>query len=214
MSSSSPSKLIRRPELVDLRRQQPAVPAGQFSEQIEFEKVASSRTLELTPDEAYRNGLAEGEKLGRAATLKEISPVLDELRAFARGLAIVREQRLMELEGELLDVATELARRILRAELETSTEAAARLARACIEEAAGQKGLVLRAAAADLERVRRYVADLELDLADGGICVEADADLPRGAVVLHTPLRVYDGRPERLLGAARLRAEQALRSLP
>jgi flagellar assembly protein FliH len=210
MSSSS---YVRRPELVDLRRQEPAVAAALFSEQVAFEKLAGGAARELTPDEAYRNGLAEGEQRGREATLKEITPVLDELRAFARGLAIVREQRLLDVEAELLGVASELARRILRAELATDTEAAGRLARACIEEASGQGPLVLRAAAADLECVRRWVSELELDLADGGIRIEADPALERGAVVLVTPTRSYDGRPERLLGEARRRAE-ALRSLP
>jgi flagellar biosynthesis/type III secretory pathway protein FliH len=204
MSSSS---YVRRPELFDLRRGAPPLPTGQFSEQVGFEKLADGAARELTPDEAYRNGLAEGEQLGRAATLKEITPVLDELRAFARGLAIVREQRLMDAEAELLGVAAEIARRILRAELEHAGEAAGRIARACIEEAALERPLRLRANPADLECVRRYVAELELDLADGGIALEADASLPRGGVVLHTPVRAYDGRPERLLGAARRRVE-------
>jgi hypothetical protein len=56
------------------------------------------------------------------------------------------------------------------------------------------------------------VAELELDLADGGIQLEADPELPRGGVVLVAPGRVYDGRPERLLGAARRRVE-AMRGL-
>jgi flagellar assembly protein FliH len=208
MSSSS---YVRRPELVDLRQRAPVNAPGQFDPQLAFERVPGA-ARELTPDEAYRNGLAEGEKLGRSATLKELTPVLDELRAFARGLAIVREQRLMDVEAELLDVASEIARRILRAELELQPEAAGRLARACIEEAADQRPLVLRAAPADLECVRRYVAELELDLADGGIRIEADPALARGGVVLVAPARVYDGRPERLLGAARRRVE-ALKGL-
>jgi flagellar biosynthesis/type III secretory pathway protein FliH len=208
----SSSEYVRRPELVDLLQRVPAVVPGQFSPRLEFERLAGGAARELTPDEAHRNGLAEGEKLGRAATLKELTPVLDELRAFARGLAIVREQRLMDAEAELLELASEIARRILRAELELAPEAAGRLARACIEEAGAQRPLRLRAAPADLECVRRYVAELELDLADGGIQLEADPELPRGGVVLVAPGRVYDGRPERLLGAARRRVE-AMRGL-
>ena len=61
--------------------------------------------------------------------------------------------------------------------------------------------------------VRRWVSELELDLADGGIRVEADPQLARGAVVLLTPTRAYDSRPERLLGDARRRVE-ALKGLP
>lgn len=211
--SSSSANLVRRPELVDLQRQQPTVVPGQFSDQIEFEKLTGGSTRELTPDEAWRNGLAEGERLGREATLKEITPVLDELRAFARALAIVREQRLMDAEAELIDVATEIARNILHAELESNSEVVGRLARTCIEEAAGQSPLLLRAAPADVECVRRWVGDLELDLADGGIRIEADPQLARGAVVLLTPTRAYDSRPERLLGEARRRVD-ALKGLP
>jgi flagellar biosynthesis/type III secretory pathway protein FliH len=204
---------VRRPEFVDLQRQQPLAQPGQFSEQIEFERQSGGKTRELTPEEAWRNGLAEGERLGRDAMLKEVTPVLDELRAFARALAIVREQRMLDAEAELIEVATAIARNILHAELESNAEVVGRLARVCIEEAAGESPLLLRAAPADLECVRRWVSELELDLADGEIRVEADPQLARGAVVLLTPTRAYDSRPERLLGDARRRVE-ALKGLP
>jgi flagellar biosynthesis/type III secretory pathway protein FliH len=211
--SSSSANLVRRPELVDLQRQQPVVVPGTFDEQLEFEQQASGGARELTPEEAWRNGLAEGERLGREAMRKEITPVLDELRAFARALAIVREQRMLDAEAELIDVATAIARNILHAELESNSEVVGRLARVCIEEAAGESPLLLRTAPADLECVQRWVSELPLDLADGGIQMEADPQLARGAVVLLTPTRAYDSRPERLLGDARRRVE-ALKGLP
>ncbi len=205
----SSSDLIRRPSFVDLRTQDPEVAPGQFEEVIAFERIDRDAARELTPDEAHRNGLAEGEQIGRDATLKELSPVLDEFRAVAKSMAIVREQRLMDAEAVLVEAATEIARRILRAELQSDPEAVTRIARECIAELGDDGVGVLHVAPGDLERVRAYLPELELDLTDGRIQVQADPALSPGDVVLHTPARVYDGRPERLLGAARRRVDAA-----
>jgi flagellar biosynthesis/type III secretory pathway protein FliH len=207
MSSSSDAGYIRRPEWVDLQTTEPQASEETFDENVSFELIDRAGARELVPEEAYRDGLAEGEQRGRESTLKELSPVLDEFRAIAKSMAIVREQRLLDAEAELVEVATEIARRILRAELQQRPEGVVELARECIAQAADEGVMRLRVAPADLELIRAHLAEVELDLAEGQVQVEADATLEAGSVVLHTTARVYDGRPERILGAARRHVE-------
>ena len=203
----SSSNYIRRPELIDLGQTEPPSRQEEFRSEIDFETLDSSVVRELTPDEAYRNGLAEGEQLGREATLKELSPVLEEFQQIAKSMACVREQRFRDAESELVQIAGELTRRILRAELSQDSDAVARMAQACINEAAEEGPLTLRVCASDVDRIRTYFSELELDLADDDVQLVADDRLEPGSVVLETPLRAYDGRAERILAAAQQRAE-------
>lgn len=198
----SSSELLERPAWIDLQGGTPPGKVDDFVETSEFEAVARAAQLMRAPDEAFRNGLVEGEQRGRAAARKELEPVITELRELGRALASLRADRLSELEGELLGIACELARRILHADLSTPRDAVIRLARVCLEEAAGETGLVLRVSPSELELVRVHAAELELDLADGGISIQADASLQPGGVVLETPTRCIDGRPERILNHA------------
>jgi flagellar biosynthesis/type III secretory pathway protein FliH len=203
MSSSS---YIRRPEWVDLGRGEPPARPAHFDERVDFAGAQQALARELTPDEAYRNGLAEGEQRGRDATLKELVPALDELRRVAQAMARVREQRLADVESELLEIGSEVARRILRAELRQDGAAVLHLARACLQEAADEGPLTLRVAPTDLELVRAHLPELELELADASAALRGDPAIEPGNVVLETPRRVYDGRAERILDLARGRA--------
>jgi flagellar biosynthesis/type III secretory pathway protein FliH len=202
MSTSEP----RQPELLDLRAKLPASPARGFVEQAQFERLSTAPPRTPSRDEIFQSGVAEGERLGRSAAMKELEPVIAELREIGRALAGVREQRLAAVEAELIEVATELARRILHGELAQPRDAVVRMARACVEEAADEGALVLRAAAADVELLRTHAAELAHDLAEGSITIQADPALEAGGVVLESRTRCYDGRPARVLNAARARA--------
>jgi flagellar biosynthesis/type III secretory pathway protein FliH len=206
----SSSEYIRRLSLVDLQQEAPPPLTPDFSIHSEFPRTEIGRSTEATPEEAYRNGLAEGEERGRAAALKEIGPVLEELRSVTSSMASVRHQRLADVEDELAQVAARAARRILHGELEQADDIVLRMARACTEEAKDEGSLVLHVAPADAELIRTHVPELELDLADGAIQIQPDPLIQAGSVVLETPIRCYDGRPERILENAvqQLRAQE------
>lgn len=194
-----------RGELVAPARSVPAFEPGNFA-------AVTTRAPRLSPEEAYAQGLAEGERRGRDEAVKELVPVIAELRELARSLGNVRSRRLAELEGELVDLACEIARRVLHGELALGGEAVARLARALIEAAADEERLVLHCSPADVDLLRAHASELELDLADGGVQLAADPKLEPGSVVLETARRCFDGRPDRVLAAARPRAGSEGRS--
>jgi len=195
----SSSESFRRPTWTNLQDQVPQAAREDFVEESEFARVQVGESPEPSPDEAYRNGLAEGEKRGRDAALKELEPVIQELRSLAASISSVRQKRLDAAESELIQVATDVARRILHGELQQADDVILRMARACVEQAKEEDSLVLHVAPSDLELVRTHVPELELDLADGSIGVQADPCVTPGSVVLQTSQRCYDGRPERIL---------------
>jgi flagellar biosynthesis/type III secretory pathway protein FliH len=200
----SSSDRIERLRLIDFSKQKAEARRNAFVPCTSFEHLRQETPAQPTAEESYQRGLAEGEQRGRAAALKELTPALDALRDIAQSLAAVRAERLGAAEQDLLDVATEIARRILHGELQQGGDVVLRMARACIEEARGSEGpLTLRVAAADLEVLRAHIAELQVDLADHQLRIVPDPRVERGGVVLETVGRCYEGRPQRVLAAAR-----------
>ncbi|MCP4006710.1 MAG: hypothetical protein GY725_21230 [bacterium] len=195
----SSSDFLHRPELVDLHQTTPQPSPRQFTPQCEFEQAQTRPAREIDPEEAHRLGLAEGEQRARDGAMKELAPVIEELQKIALSLANLRHKRLEELEGELTETAIELTRRLIRGELRQDGDSVVRMARACLAEAAEQGVLTLRVAPSDAELLRAHIPELEVDLADASITVQADASVQAGCAVLQTPSRVFDGRPERIL---------------
>ncbi len=196
------SDYMRRLTLIDLQNEVPPEAEPDFTLQSEFPHVEITRSVEATPEEAYRNGLSEGEARGRAAALKDIEPVLEELRGITSALASARAQRLQDAEAQLAQIGADAARRILHGELAQSEDVVLRMARTCIEEAKNEGPLTLYVAPADAELVRTHLPEFELELVEGGIEVRSEPALSSGSVVLETPTRCYDGRPARILEAA------------
>lgn len=198
----SSSEHLHHPELPDLRQGTPPVRARQFVEQREFERVERRPVREISAEEAYAHGQTEGEQRGREAAARELLPAIAELQRVAASLTRVREQRLAELEDEIVDVATNVVRHVLRGELRQDSDTVLHMARACLSEAADQGELIVHVSPSDLELMRAHVPELEVDLGEARLALRADASLAPGGVVLETPHHVFDGRPERVLDAA------------
>jgi flagellar assembly protein FliH len=209
----SSSRLLERLVLTDLTREAPPAQRAGFEERVEFDRIERGPIREITPQEAYQSGLAEGERLGRQAATKELVPVIEELRALGRAMALVRAERLQAAEADVVCVATELARRILHGELAQDGDTVVRLARACIQEASQDGPAVLHVHPEDLDLVRTHAHELVLDLADAELEITPDAGIARGSCVLETPTRCFDGRPEHALetALARLRSREGTR---
>jgi flagellar biosynthesis/type III secretory pathway protein FliH len=202
MSSSDSTGPIH---LTDLQREALPETRDDFVEQTQFERVNTAPAAGPSLDDAYEAGIAEGEQLGRAATLKEMQPVIARFEELIKALSHVRERRLEETERELTDLGVEIARRVLHGELQTGNDAVVRLARACIQEAKEEGTLTLRANPNDVELLRTHLPELELDMTDQQLRVEPDPRVPAGGVILETARACYDGRPHRVLEGLRQR---------
>jgi len=199
----SSSDRLYRPNLTKLDRETPPKRENSFRGQVSFERVAAGRTAPIHPDEAYKNGLVDGEQRGRQAALKELEPILEEFRTLSRAMVDARQERIDQAERELYDIAVRIASRILHGELTQGSDVVVRMARACIQEAQAAEGLMtLHVAPVDVELIRTHLPELEVDLADASLRIAADESLHPGEVILETERRCYDGRAQRLLDAA------------
>jgi flagellar biosynthesis/type III secretory pathway protein FliH len=205
MSSSERPQPLR---LVDFGLSPRPEPRGKtFTPASDLAQLGAPRPPAPDLEEVRAQALAEGEARGRAAARKELEPALARFEELLESLAQARAQRIAAAEQDLLDIAAELARRILHGELQQGGEGALRMARACLHEAAASEGaLRLHVAPADAELLRAHLPELQLDLAERSLELVVDAGMSPGGVVVESAGRCYEGRPERVLAALAERA--------
>lgn len=120
---------------------------------------------------AVADGHAEG--LGKAAA------------ALAR-VAEAREARLTEIDGAVVEVALDVARRILERELATSPSAVVDVAKRALRAAVGSGDVVLRVSPEDEPAVREADDALRRLVERGSLSVVEDPRIGRGEVVVET----------------------------
>jgi len=141
---------------------------------------------------------AEGREAGRAAAATTL------VRAAAE-----RDRWLESARGEALDLAVEMARRILARELALAPGAVRGAAQEALRAARGRRRLRLRVHPAGAAALRDGQGD---GLAGGlgpAVAVEADPSLSPGDVVLETEAGTVDARVETRLAAFRAALEAA-----
>ncbi len=145
--------------------------------------------------EARAAGHAEGVALAAAALAR---------------CAEVREARLADVEGAVIDVALEIARQIVGRELAAAPETVVDVARRALRAAAGTGDVRLRVAAADLATVGTAEGALGALVDRGALHVVEDAGLRQGEVVVEAAGGRVDARISAQLEAFRkaLEAEE------
>lgn len=124
------------------------------------------------------------------------------VKSNARSTVTVRAQDDAEYAQEYLRLAVLLAERIIGAEIDKNPAKIAEMALRLLEQASGAKKAVLEANPIDAETLRAQTAE-----SGEPITVEANPELARGSLLVHTDLGTIDGRLtpqlERLAAALR-----------
>ncbi|MCX7961774.1 MAG: flagellar assembly protein FliH [Burkholderiales bacterium] len=159
---------------VPLRRWRPQA----FAAPAATPAAASAEDLEARRREAEQAGFAAGHAAGLAAARAEAERLGALFGAAERALALFEER----LAGELLDLAIEIARQVIRSEIATRREtvlAAAREALAMLAQEA--RAVQIHVHPADAELLRQHLAD---ELARGAWRVLEDPRIEPGGVRL------------------------------
>jgi len=150
----------------------PAVHAAQIEQQIE-QRVREARAA----------GMRDGEITGRNRAAAELKQSLDRLAQSLQELAGLRARLRHEAEADLVRLALEIARRVVRRELAVDPDALRGLVTAAIEKLRGQ----------DISRVKVHPSHAALlasclKQTSGGIAVEVVPDPSRepGSIIFET----------------------------
>jgi flagellar assembly protein FliH len=101
--------------------------------------AAAERQAEQRVREARAAGFREGEAAGRKRAAAELEPVLERLARSIQEMAGLRGQMRREAEADMLRLALEIARRVLRREMAADPDAMRGLVLAALEKLQGQE---------------------------------------------------------------------------
>jgi flagellar biosynthesis/type III secretory pathway protein FliH len=126
------------------------------------------------------------------STATAIQEAADVEAKLAAAYLVLKMRQDYALEANLdrtTELAVALAERLVGAALEIAPEKIARMAQAALSEAKGARKALIEANPIDVEALREHTASL-----GESITIEPNADLARGALVLHTDLGTLDAR--------------------
>lgn len=147
------------------------------------------RLRSLQAEMQIRVAQATEEALARGATEAQQQlegPVREAIERLARELAQLAslgERLRRDAEEDLVRLAIEIARRILRREIATDPAAVLGLAKAALERLAAREILRVRVTPSDVALLQRHLAEQGMP---DRIEVTGDANLERGAVIVET----------------------------
>lgn len=147
----------------------------------------------------YEQGYADGEHHARQLAETQLQNIADNLRAqveqVIQNLQAQYESYLQNAEAQMLELALEVARKIVREELKIQPDHALAIVRDALRRVQGFAHLRIRVNPLDLELIRQNRAAL-LHIVDGvdGIEIVEDRRVDPGGCIIETDQGVYDAR--------------------
>jgi len=147
----------------------------------------------------YEQGYADGEQHARQHAEAELQRTIESLRTqveqVIQTLQTQYESYIQDAEAQMLELALEVARKIVREELRIQPDHALAIVRDALRRVQGFAHLRIRVNPLDLELIRQNRATL-LHIVDGidGIEIVEDRRVDQGGCIIETEQGVYDAR--------------------
>ncbi len=141
--------------------------------------------LDALRRQSFQEGFQAGSEAAEKAARAGYQQALSGLRGAATAFEQARPALLAESQGELVELAFAIAKRVLRREIGVDPKAARAIASACLTEAGGAAVKRIWVHPADVGSVREGVGE--------GIEVVGDEALERGGAVVETERGRLDG---------------------
>lgn len=147
-----------------------------------------------------KKGYEQGERDGRDAALKQLEPLLQNLRQMLAELEFFRQRESRNLEKELVELALAIARKVVGREVAVRPDTVAHLMRDAIGHLEHAGPLTIRLNPADLERLSDGSLQVLKGLTEPGrVRFEADASLSVGGCFIESEAGDMDARIEQRL---------------
>jgi flagellar assembly protein FliH len=198
-SADRPESDFRRIALGEVPRECLASEAG----------ASAAASIEEIEQQAYcrgfadgeRGGFEKGEQAGREAAAGEWAGLQASVQRLLAELEGLRRRTCREMEGELVDLALAVARKITRQELSIHPQAVAAALREALDKVAHADRITVRMHPDDLQRLAVLGPSPAGDAASGRTRFEADPSVTPGGFRVETDLGDVDGRLEQQIQA-------------
>lgn len=147
--------------------------------------------------EAHTEGMRRGVEAGRQQFEEAVAQAAAALEGSAEAMRGAREQFLASLEPQVVELALEIARRILQRDARTDRDLVTTTVRNALRHLADREQMLIRVNPADLEGLRAQKVRLLEDFEDvREIMVQADEAISPGGCIVESRLMQVDARIE------------------
>jgi flagellar biosynthesis/type III secretory pathway protein FliH len=146
---------------------------------------------------AHEQGFKEGEAAARQALMAQLTPVLGAFQQAIAEIGHLRALVLRQAEEDIIALAFQLARKIIRYEVREHREALATTLKCALEQVVEQDQIVVRVHPEDLQYATEITEErghVRGDLKT--LTVQGDTSIGRGGCVVETSLGTIDARIE------------------
>ncbi|BCJ85260.1 flagellar assembly protein FliH [Effusibacillus dendaii] len=165
------------------------------ADQAETIRLQAKAQAEQLLDDSRREGVEQGVQEGRFAAQAEYQEQVEHLLQLIRQTEEDRQQYLLQTEPQLLQLACEIARKIIGQELATDPGWIENTVKAAIAELVDRSVVELYVHPEDAVRLLDKKDDLIAQSSGKvNLQIHADPTIEKGGCVLRTPLGTVDGR--------------------
>jgi flagellar assembly protein FliH len=154
--------------------------------------IISGRTQEHVLNvekDAFEQGYAEGERIGKQMGEKMVETVMKRYEHSISALGESHKQLVQSMEIQTVQLALEIARKIVQRELTLDQDLVSALAAVVLKRVSGHQDITLRVSRHDFPRIRVAITNV-----NPAVTVKDDASLERGDFVVETGQTFLDGR--------------------
>jgi len=163
--------------------------------------VSAGETVREKERDAYERGYKAGEEAGYAFGNQKAKILVDRMNAIAVALESFREELSANLEPKMVELALEIAEKVVQEEIRTNPDVVLNIAREALRRVANWKEITVRVNSADLE----YLKENGKDLVEGNreLRFVADDSVAPGGCLIQEEYGEVDARIEQQLNEIR-----------
>ena len=144
---------------------------------------------------AYEKGFSSGEQAGLEMGQKKMDILLNKFSGILKDLTVLRENILLSVDENVLELALAIARKVVHHEVRTEREVVVSVVKAALQAAILSERITIKLNPLDLDVAVENKADL-MEHVDGSLKVrlEEDARVEQGGCIIETAYGSIDAR--------------------
>jgi len=172
---------------------------------------SEKRKQAVEVEKARLEGIEQGKSLGREVAQRELMPALELMQQYATMLAAERADLSARFEEQLVSLATQMAEKILNAELNVKPEMLVGIVKNALRSVTEAKQVTLRVHPQDLELLRAKTEEIAAGLSSAAVLdLRPDDSLRRGDCLVDSDIGSLDAKLETQLTSLKQQLEMSL----
>ncbi len=170
-------------------------PAAVFEDPVEpFPEEQKERDLNEIEREAFEKGFAAGERSGMEMAERRIEAALKRFSKSLKEVVCLRNEIVAHTETDLVELALEIARKLVHREIQIDAEIIVTLVRVALEKLTVKSEVTVWVSPKDQEVLQNCIGELAADGDDWKVLLKVNQDLKRGDCLVESQYGSADAR--------------------